>query len=138
SPSWAAGLIAFSREEAGFGVEICTIKPDGTQFTRLTNTNGSSGQPSWSPDGNRIAFANTDGGDTEICAINKDGTGFQKLTDNTANDVSPTWSGDGSRIAFASNRAGNVSGVYSMAADGSNQQLLVPNPVNDGDPDWRW
>ena len=59
--------------------------------------------PSWSPDGSRIAFVSyRDGNRPEIYVMNRDGSGQIRLTDNPAIDHSPSWSPDGSRIAFVS------------------------------------
>ena len=49
------GLIAFTSSRDG-DVEIYLMNPDGTGQRRLTNSPGSDSQPSWSPDGTRIAF----------------------------------------------------------------------------------
>jgi len=48
----ANGLLAFSRFAAHFG--IGTVKPDGTNLTKLTSSFDFS--PTWSPDGMKIAF----------------------------------------------------------------------------------
>ena len=69
-------------------------------------TNIEIGNPSWSPDGSRIAYESLRGGSTEIYVVNADGTGQTRLTNNNSYDTSPAWSSDGSLVIFASLRGG--------------------------------
>jgi TolB protein len=89
--------------------------------------------PSWSPDGRRIAFAK---GGSEIYTMNVDGTGLTRLTDNPGHDNRPTWSPDGSRIAFASQRNGDDYQIYVMNADGTGLARLTFGPGQAVSPVW--
>ncbi len=80
--------------------------------------------PSFSPDGSKILFADDRDGDLEIYVVNADGTGMRALTDNDTRDFFPTWSPDGSTIVFTSNRDGAMA-LYLMDADGGNQRRLI-------------
>jgi len=60
--------------------------------------------PTWSPDGQRLAFSGSYGGITDLCLVNADGTGFRRLTRDRYGDLQPQWSPDGKTIAFASDR----------------------------------
>ena len=58
--------------------------------------------PTWSPDGQRIAFAcMVESSNWDICVVNRNGTGFTRLTTDPRPDVQPAWSPDGTHIAFA-------------------------------------
>lgn len=92
--------------------------------------------PSWSPDGNKIAFTSNFDGNYEIYVMNADGTNEINLTKNPARDEYPTWSPDGNKIAFTSNRDGNKE-IYVMNADGTNQRNLTNNPADDWWPKMR-
>ena len=100
------------------------------------------GGPSWSPDGDRIAFQSHRGGDDEIYVMNADGSGVEQLTDNDFPlDGGPSWSPDGGRIAFRSYRDGDleiyrdgVMEIYVMNADGSGEQRLTYNEYEDYNP----
>jgi Tol biopolymer transport system component len=50
------------------------------------------GDPAWSPDGTRIAFASHRDGNAEIYIMNVDGSGPIHLTNNPAIDLAPAWS----------------------------------------------
>ena len=57
-----------------------------------------------------------------IFTVNENGTGRIQLTTSGQNR-SPAWSADGTKIAFNSSRA--PAGIWTMNADGSNQQPLT-------------
>jgi Tol biopolymer transport system component len=56
-PAWSptGDRIAFTAYVDG-DYEICTIKPDGSEFKRLTDSPGNDSHCAWSPDGKWIAF----------------------------------------------------------------------------------
>src|SRR6266508_4356434 len=110
------------------------IDAAGGEQTQLTELRGRF--PSWSPDGQKIAFDNGSPISDDIYVMNADGTGVTQLTFNQAADVAPAWSPDGRKIAFQSNRDGNLE-IYVMNADGtSGQTRLTDYPGRDQDPDW--
>ena len=68
---------------------------------RLTTNPAADFDPTWSPDGTRIAFRSQRDGNDEIYVMNVDGTCQANLTNDSVNEWSPAWSPDGTRIAFA-------------------------------------
>ena len=149
-PSWSpdGNRIVFSARREGHAVhnldatyEIYVMDADGGNQQRLTNNRKSELYPSWSPDGNRIAFSADRKGDRvnfEIYVMDADGGNQQRLTNNRIHDRYPSWSPDGKRIAFSSEKDGNWESleIYVMDADGGNPQNLTNNPQVDVGPAW--
>jgi TolB protein len=60
--------------------------------------------PSWSPDGEALAFESVRSGNWEIYSVPAEGGAATNLTRHPAFDALPAWSPDGEKIAFVSNR----------------------------------
>ena len=60
--------------------------------------------PTWSPDGKRIAFSAQVGGVTDLFIYDLDGGQLERLTDDPYADLEPAWSPDGQKIAFVTDR----------------------------------
>ncbi len=71
--------------------------------------------PSWSPDGNRIAFESVRGspdGRYALFIVNRDGSDLTQVTDYALNGNHPTWSADGARLVFSwGNEPGKPNGI---------------------------
>lgn len=116
-------------------LNIYVLDTGTLQQVQLTDTQEWDSLPSWSPDGERIAFQSSRGGNNEIYGMASDGSGQANLTRNAASDVNPAWSPDGSKIAFVSDRDGDED-IYIMDADGLNQVKLVDLSGEDKSPAW--
>ena len=135
-----SGRIAFTSKQldGDDNVDIFVMNLDGSGVTRLTDNLAVDTFPSWSPDGQRIAFASTRDGDYyQIYVMNADGSAVTRLTDNSeSHDARPVWSPDAQRIAFTSTRDGDDGEIYVMKADGSAVTRLTSNDVSDAVPAW--
>jgi Tol biopolymer transport system component len=99
-PSWspAGDRIAFGSNRDG-NQEVYSIRPDGTNLKRLTNSPGDDAHPVWSPDGRWIAFTTVRGGVNddfpgtpgEIYVMRADGTDARRLTNSAYQNGTPTW-----------------------------------------------
>ena len=109
------------------------MNADGSGQSNRTQSTGSDADPTWSPDGTKIAFHSNRDGNFEIYTMNADGSNQVRLTNNGAFDAFPVWSPDGTQIAFQSDRDGD-SNVYTMNANGSGQTAFttatIPRKVN--------
>ena len=101
---------------------------------RLTDYSASYRAPTWSPDGQHIAFGSERDGRAEIYVIGSDGSNRRRLTDHPAWAALPTWSPDGRHIAFVSERG--VSDIYVIGSDGSNRRNLTNDSHWDWSPSW--
>ena len=140
-PQWSSrGWIAFSNRPFRGDPGIWAIRPDGSGL-RLVVPRGQ--QPSWSPDGRRIAFARARPGgapyrtlDTRIRIVRADGTGLRTLV----RGHDPAWSPNGKRLAFVqdSRRHGGSwnSAIYTIRLDGSDRRLVTRSRRDLGALDW--
>jgi Tol biopolymer transport system component len=97
---------------------------DGSNLVKLTQNSFIEEEPTWSPDGQKIAFAYDDSGTQGIAVIGVDGSDQTRITESSYYDAMPHWSPDSQRIAFASNRNGDFN-IYSTNIDGSDLEQLT-------------
>lgn len=95
-------LLGFPGDEARF--DLYTAAPDGTDLVRITDDQVANHEPSWSPDGSRIAFASGPSTFQDVFVMNADGSDPRRLTDWEGVDLFPVWSPDGGWVAFGSDR----------------------------------
>jgi TolB protein len=124
--------------------DIYRAAADGSGIKNLTNDPADDFDPTWSPDGTRIAFVSDRSGNPDIWIMRGHGTSPVQLTRNSAPDRDPTWSPNGKRLAFTSSRvaedpfAYNAStDIFVIDADGTNLRRLTWNPAIEADPDWQ-
>ena len=60
--------------------------------------------PTWSSDGNRIAFSGLIGGLTDLFVYDLTTSALRRLTNDAFAELDPAWAPDGRRIAFATDR----------------------------------
>src|SRR5205085_7426523 len=82
--------------------------------------------PSWSPDGAKIAFASNRTGSFRLYVMNADGSNQTDLLQtNLLTSVYPLWSADGKQIVFGGNGNNGTVQLFIVNADGSGPQQLT-------------
>ena len=118
------GQVAFASTRAGLP-QVFLMNIDGTGLAQVTDLAEGACQPSFSPDGSRLAFTSPCTGNDDryagsaLWVINIDGTGLQPLVTAPGGDYDPAWSPDGNRIAFTSLRGGRPQIYVLDLRDGS-------------------
>ncbi len=103
---------------------IGVVNADGSKFGVLARGANQSVNPTWSPDGQTIAFETNRDRDFEIYSVRLDGSDLRNLTHAPqGDDRMPAWHGN--TIAFISNRDRSPRDLYgfalfTMSPDGSN------------------
>ncbi len=127
--------------EAGeFGIAMAALQSKrGTLFSRggrerqqLTKDAASDTEPSWSPDGTRIAFLR----DGRLHTMAADGSDVRSISEVVAVSEPSAWSPDGTRLAFVGRLNGRLyvkgtdaSYVTGVAEDQSGRHIRVGRPV---------
>jgi Tol biopolymer transport system component len=133
----------------GSSWDVFTMNADGTGRQQVTHDGSFDAASSWSPVGDRIAYA-SDLSDPDrpgceenvsctrdIYVINADGSGQVQLTVDSGNAWQPDWSPDGNSIVFVRDAGDIFSGdIYVMSVDGTNVTALTQTADGESQPRW--
>ena len=119
-------------------MDIYTINIDGTELTRLT-FDGRSYDPTWSPDGTKIAYSNGEG--TTLWVMNTDGsakrTFLQRNEHGFPTAWAPDWSPDSKKLVCTMRNDSHDPGeIYTVYLDGTHLNRLTRNDYFDRSPAW--
>jgi Tol biopolymer transport system component len=107
-PTWAPDgrSIAFATDRGGAGdldvyvADVTTAAgAGGVAPTKLIASTGNDGEPAWSPDGSKIAFASDRDGTPQVYVANRDGSNVVKVT-SKARSYTPAWAPDGTKLVY--------------------------------------
>ena len=77
---------------------------DEAVVRKVTFEPGLEAEPSFSPDGNYLAYTTNARGSLDIAVLPVDGGQVRYLVDSAADEAQPAWSPDGTRVAFTAAR----------------------------------
>jgi hypothetical protein len=119
-------------------------EPPAPHLVPVTSTPGTENLPTFSPDGDQIAFAwNGETRDNWDIYVQMVGSGeARRLTTDPATDTSPSWSPDGRQIAFVRYSAGSITGTIHVTSPLGGADRKVSGQLVSGElswsPDSRW
>ncbi|MBQ3835241.1 MAG: PD40 domain-containing protein [Elusimicrobia bacterium] len=125
--------IAFISDRAGYP-QLYIMDAEGVNLRRIS-TKGNCDSPTWSPQGDKIAFTMKYDDNFDIFLYNLPRKRIIRLTEGQGNNENPSWSQDGRFIVFASTRSGK-SEIYIMGSDGSETRKLVDMSGSSFTPSW--
>jgi len=134
-------------EKGVFDTRITYIVKQGNRFQlQVADADGGNPQtvlastepiisPSWSPDGNKLAYVSFEKKKPVIFVQSLVTGQRQVLANFKGNNSAPSWSPDGSRLAIVLTYGAN-SQVYLINADGTGLQQLSHSNAIDTEPEW--
>jgi Tol biopolymer transport system component len=112
---------------------VHTIRADGTARRPILIRGAN---PTWSPDGKKLAFVSvTAARNAEIAIANADGSGRRELTRTAAAEAAPAWSPDGRYIAFERGRERST--IVVVDAQTGAERWTIRRPYGVRSPSWR-
>jgi len=114
--------------------DLWRVSREGGVAERLTSGTGIESSPSFSPDGNWIAFTGEYDGNVDVYVIPATGGEPRRITYHPGGDGVIGWTPDGNRIVFLSTRGTGlpVPKMYTMPVSGEGLPTELPFPMAGG------
>lgn len=135
------GRLAY--EQGWLDLDICRLELNGhamarTPPVRLISSTRLEHEPTYSPDGKRIAFCSNRSGSLELWVSQADGSNAMQLTSFGSSSYTggPRWSPDGRYVAFTSTTGGKQSIYFMNAEGGKAKRLNIAELADPPQPFW--
>ena len=117
-----------------FAGDLWKVAREGGTAERLTSNIGNETTPSFSPDGNWIAFTGEYDGNVDVYVISANGGEPRRLTYHPGNDTVIGWTPNGSSVLFLSNRHSLMPTpkMFTMPVSGEGLPTELPFPMAGG------
>ncbi|MBK8149669.1 MAG: PD40 domain-containing protein [Acidobacteria bacterium] len=117
-----------------FGGDLWKVAREGGSAERLTSGVGIEAGPSFSPDGNWIAFTGEYDGNVDVFVIPASGGEPRRVTFHPSNDSVIGWTPDGKSVMFLSGRNSGMPApkMYTMPVSGEGMPTELPFPMAGG------
>jgi Tol biopolymer transport system component len=140
APAWSPddSRLAFTSDENGM-FRLYTVGADGSGLTAVTEAGTNRRYPSWSPDGQWIAYQLKPlTGGTHLGIVHPDGSDERRLVSvvlqNGSTLAAPQWAPDSRRLAYATSGEGN--GVAGVVDFNGTQTRLSLDDEDAFNPQW--
>jgi Tol biopolymer transport system component len=120
------------------GVQLMTVGVDGSNPTQLTNDPDDASQPTWCPDGTKVAYVAGPRMQGKIKIMDGDGSNVRVLYEGGTGQRTPQWSPDGKQIAFSMREPKNDNNfnIFAINIDGTRLKNLTDESRFAADPAW--
>ena len=118
------GKIVAAKSDGDFEVNLWVQDLDGSGRVKVTDGHFDF-DPTWSPDGTKIAFARGSLDGVQIWTINANGSGLDQVTNFPVESRYPSFSPDGSRIVYQGSYAEDGTDIFRIDIDGTDRQQLT-------------
>jgi TolB protein len=119
------------------GVQLMSVGIDGSNPQQLTSEPDDATQPTWSPNGSKVAYVVGPTYHGKIKIMDADGKNAHLLFEDDRSQRTPQWSPDGKQIAFSMAMDDNFNyDLFVINVDGTGLKNLTNSPIFEADPAW--